>query len=196
MLIIFDFDGTLADSLEVYTKALNETFGTKYTPHKIRQKGTVKIIKEMNIPRFLLPLYILKARQKINKLITKISLFEDMPSVLKKLHTKHELAIVTSNSKQNVISILKKHNLENKFELIEDSLVYFGKYKKIKKVIRKLNYPLNEVFYIGDETRDIEAAKKAGIRSIAVTWGFEEEKLLKKAHPSLIIKKPVDLLKL
>ena len=49
-------------------------------------------------------------------------------------------------------------------------------------------------YYIGDEVRDIEAAKEAGINSVAVTWGFSDLAQLKKAKPFALITKPEQLL--
>ena len=70
----------------------------------------------------------------------------------------------------------------------------FGKDKKLRSAMRKYNLNPKETFYIGDETRDIEAAKKVRIKSVAVTWGFESEKVLKKADPDFIIKSPEEFL--
>jgi phosphoglycolate phosphatase len=54
----------------------------------------------------------------------------------------------------------------------------------------------SHVIYIGDETRDIIAAQKAGIRSVAVTWGYNSHKALKAHHPDHLIHSPQALLQL
>ena len=49
---------------------------------------------------------------------------------------------------------------------------------------------------IGDETRDVTGARQAGIKSIAVTWGINSEKLLRRKKPTFVLKKPRELIDL
>lgn len=66
----------------------------------------------------------------------------------------------------------------------------------LKKIIKELKINPGEVAYIGDEARDIEAAKKAGILAVAVTWGFEGEIPLRNEDPDYLLHKPKELLTL
>jgi phosphoglycolate phosphatase len=54
----------------------------------------------------------------------------------------------------------------------------------------------NHVLYIGDETRDIEAAHKAGVRVAAVTWGYNNAEMLKRFSPDYLVSRPHELLSL
>lgn len=194
MLIIFDFDGTICDSLDAYLKVANEELGTNFTKAQIRAKGTKQLAKEFGLSKIKMVRYILRARRKIKVLIPKLHTFKGLPQVLDKLRKNNELAIVTSNSKDNVKIFLEKEGMLDYFSEIDDSISYFGKDKKIRKVIKKLKYDADECVYIGDETRDIEAAKKAGIKSVAVTWGDENKSLLAKSRPEHIINTSKELL--
>ena len=69
----------------------------------------------------------------------------------------------------------------------------FRKDQKIKKAIKQYQFSTSDTTYIGDESRDVKAAKKAGVKSIAVAWGFEGRKLLEMARPDKIIDKPSQL---
>lgn len=51
----------------------------------------------------------------------------------------------------------------------------------------------SKTYYIGDETRDIEAAQKCQIASVAVTWGFNSESILSKFHPDYVAREPEEL---
>jgi len=53
-----------------------------------------------------------------------------------------------------------------------------------------------DTFYIGDETRDIDAAQQCNIPSIAVAWGFNSEQTLMRSKPSYLAKTPHDLLRI
>ena len=48
--------------------------------------------------------------------------------------------------------------------------------------------------YVGDETRDIEAAKRAGFISIGVPWGYDSLRLIQKSCPDFIAETPRQLL--
>ena len=51
----------------------------------------------------------------------------------------------------------------------------------------------SDVYFVGDEVRDIEAGKKAGIKTIAVSWGYNTKDALAKEQPDYIIDTPLDL---
>ena len=63
----------------------------------------------------------------------------------------------------------------------------FGKAAKLKKLVKAAGIAPEEVLCVGDETRDIEAAKAAGLSSAAVTWGYMKEEVLRKWEPTLVV---------
>lgn len=121
--------------------------------------------------------------------------FKGIRSVLKKLASKHKLGILTSNKVEIVQSFLDKHKL-NFFDFVYSEEDVFGKDKRLKEILSKYNLKRGETYYIGDETRDMEAAKKQKLRTIAVSWGFESKGLLKKSNPDYIISKPEELIEI
>src|SRR3989344_1121153 len=195
MLLIFDFDGTIADSLDTFLKIVNKRLGSNLTKIEVRKKGTKKLIKELKIPKLLLPFYVWRARREIQNFVSTLEPFKGMETVIRKLNKKHELAIITSNSKSNVIAFLTKHKLEKCFSEIDDSLAFFAKDKKIKKLLNSKALQSKDCIYIGDETRDVEAAKKAGVKPIAVTWGYESRKLLMKSKADYVADTPMELIR-
>lgn len=48
---------------------------------------------------------------------------------------------------------------------------------------------------MGDEIRDIEAAKKAGVGAVAVGWGYNILKILKEQNPDYLVRSPKELAK-
>lgn len=194
MLVIFDFDGTIADTLGTFVDIANKNLHRKMSPRKIRKMGITRLLKDLHIPRILLPIYITILRRKMSKLITKIDIFPGVREVLVNLRKKHELVILTSNSSSNVNKFLVKHNIENLFSEIDDSFHHLGKARKIKSLLGKRKMTSEECILVTDETRDIHSAQKMQVRSIAVTWGFESKSILKEAAPDYIVDRPVELL--
>lgn len=192
--LIFDFDGTIADSLGANFKVINK-LAVKYkfteiSLEDIRNKEMKENFKEAKVPLIKLPLIIEEAMKEVRD--EKILPFKDVPSVLKKLKERYNLGIVTANLKENAEIFLRENDLEM-FDFVHSSTL-FSKHAAIKKVIKDFN--IFDAYYVGDETRDIEAARKAGIRSIAVAWGYNSRKLLKRHDPDFLIDKPKELLKL
>lgn len=63
----------------------------------------------------------------------------------------------------------------------------------MRKVLKDEKLDPQQTYYIGDETRDIDVARAVGIKSIAVTWGFQGEAILRKRKPDYVIASPSKL---
>ncbi|MBM3205335.1 HAD-IA family hydrolase [Candidatus Shapirobacteria bacterium] len=201
--LIFDFDSTLARSLPEVKKIFLEIALELNYPadqkmiNRLIHRETKEIIKEVKLPLWKLPKIERLFRLKMEKSIEKIKPFPEMKSILPKVKEQgYRLGILTSNNKKNVERFLKKHHLEDYFDFIDGGSSFFGKAKKLKKLLRKEKLERNEAVYIGDEVRDIQAAQKIKMRVIAVGWGVNPPQLLLKYQPDFLAKKPKDLLKI
>ncbi|MBI2775259.1 HAD-IA family hydrolase [Candidatus Dependentiae bacterium] len=200
-MLIFDFDGTIADSLPAIFQALNNNasyFGYK-TIERIELlagKDSSEFLKEFEISSIKLPFVVQAVRNEVNKKITSIQPFDQLKSILDQLKAKQvKLGIVTSNSTQNVKEFLAYHNLDY-FDLIHGGSSLFGKGKILKKLLNDHNLEASNVIYIGDETRDIQAAQENHIRCAAVTWGLCTAERLAAYKPDFIVHDKSDLLML
>jgi phosphoglycolate phosphatase-like HAD superfamily hydrolase len=66
----------------------------------------------------------------------------------------------------------------------------------MNRLIRSENVIPSEILYVGDETRDIEAAKESGLRMAAVTWGYNSAVALSALNPEHLLQSPLELLKI
>lgn len=198
MYLIFDFDGTLIDSFQCLVKKFN-FLAEEFNFHKInpdelenlRHLTSKEFIKHLEIPVYKIPKILHKARKSLHSEIQILSPFENLPEILQQLYeTGHLLGIVTSNSKENVETWLTYHHLRHCFQFIHAESNFFGKKQALKKVLKLYQIQKSQAFYIGDETRDIEAAKQCEIHSVAVTWGFNSEKVLLQYEPDYVVKTP------
>jgi len=106
-----------------------------------------------------------------------------------------QLGIITSNSRENVLGALEKNGLQDTFTFIYSGST-FGKHKVINKWLKIENINPEEVAYVGDEIRDIDAAKKTGIKVIAVGWGFNSPQALAAQNPNFLIERPQELIEI
>jgi len=194
--IVFDFDGTIADTYQDVLNLVNDFKEDKYKKidfKDIRDYGFRYLIQKAGIPLWEIPEFIYQVKSKLKKK-NNIRLFPDILDVFKKLSENYNLGIVSSNSEENVKIALKKYKIENLFKFIYSDSSIFGKHLILKKMCKKYKINPDDVIYVGDEDRDIIAAKKARIKVIAVTWGFNSEKLLKKEKPDYLIHTPKEIL--
>ena len=202
--IIFDFDGTIADTLDTMLSIYNKIgpiFGYKHLSAKerdrIRNEKLQKLFKEYNISITKIPFFLFKALREFNKKIGDVKPKKNIIETIKKLKTNgFNLGILTSNSEKNVKIFLEKNNITEIFDFIHSEKNVFGKHKSLKHILSDRKIKKNEVIYIGDETRDIEATKKVGIPIIAVCWGFNKKEILAKQNPEYLADKPDDLIKI
>lgn len=103
---------------------------------------------------------------------------------------------MSSNSQPNVESFIREHKLEDCFNGIYGGIGLFSKARSLRKVIRHNKLDYNECFYIGDEVRDINAAKRAKVRSVGVAWGYNDASALKNEKPYAVVNNPEELLSL
>jgi phosphoglycolate phosphatase len=199
--IIFDFDGTVADTFESSIETLN-TLADKYgfkkfekeEIKKLRSKSMQEIVKDLHIPLLKLPAAIHDFTSSAQKTICSQQPINEIPQLLHELNAKsYDLNIITSNSVENVSLFLMKHRL-NVFNHIYSDRSLFGKHILISKFLKKYQINSEDALYVGDEIRDIEAAHKANIKIISVTWGFNSEEALQRSFPDYIINQPKDML--
>ncbi|MFH1694499.1 MAG: HAD-IA family hydrolase [Patescibacteria group bacterium] len=202
--ILFDFDGTVADTVGPIVEILNEIaddFGFPQIDGEILERFRNKENREAlkyalekgKIPKYKVPLIIKRVWSEIHKKIATWQPIDGMKEALLSLKRDgYQLGIVTTGSKRNVIKFLEGNEMEY-FDFIYGGKSLFGKEKILQDLLKSHNLHPEEVFYIGDQTSDIEAARSVGIRSIAVTWGFNSEEILRKHNPDGFVTTPNDL---
>ncbi len=201
--LIFDFDGTIADVMKSHMFFVNELAKELQLPEfseseiqVLRGKTLPQLMKEYSISWFKLPFLIKKAKELQAQTRDILVPVQGMVETLVELHKKGvKMGILTSNSKDTVEYFLDKFKLAYFDFLISDSSI-FGKDRKIKKLLNERNLMQEEVIYVGDEVRDVEACKKCGIPCVSVSWGLNSRELLVKNNPYKIIDKAEELLTL
>ena len=120
-----------------------------------------------------------------------IPLFEGMDQALARLNqAKYELFIVTSNSTRNVERFLASRGILGEFKKVYGGAGLFKKSRLIKKVLKSNRISHESAVYVGDEVRDIEAAKLVDMPVIAVSWGYNTEQLLLQHQPTVLARTP------
>ena len=192
-LVIFDFDGTLADSLGWLigiSGRLADEFGfdriDKEQVAILRRHDAATLLRLHHVPLWKVPLIAARFRRLMAQQIYMIAPFPGVADLLAQLaQAGATLAVVTSNSCANVRRVLGKESV-GLLAACEGGVSIFGKRIKLRKVLRATGIHPAQAIFIGDEIRDIEAARHAGIASGAVAWGFTEPDTLKAHSPDFL----------
>jgi len=199
--IIFDFDGTLADSFNYVADFMAHEAGRRPLPeaekNELRHLSMLEMTRRLGFHWWQAIFLYFKGRARMKRAIKHLKPFPGIPEVVRKLSAEgHELFVVSANSAGNVRRFLREHKLDNYFIEIYGGASLFGKGPTLRRLLRDQNLELDQSIYIGDELRDIAAAKAINMRIIAVSWGFAETESLKTAEPYALADTPEELLRL
>ena len=200
--IIFDFDGTIADSMALAISIFAELLRRPPMTNEqeiadLRQLGLRQVIKKIDVPRWRVPYLIARGRRLMQKRMDEVDIFEGIETVLRDLHKAgYSLFIISSNSTKNVKAFLDSHKLLSYFDQVHGGVGVFDKAAALRKAIRINKIKRETCYYVGDEVRDIEAARRAHVKMVSVAWGYNSPSALESHKPFAIVQKPEDLLSL
>ncbi|MCK1622631.1 HAD family hydrolase [Bradyrhizobium sp. 160] len=188
-LAIFDLDGTLADSFPWFLRTINDVadrFGFRRVKdediEKLRHASSREILSHLEVPLWKLPAIARHARRLKAEAASEISLFAGVEAMLQTLADNGvQLALVTSDSEANARE--KLGDAATLFSHFDCSASLFGKPAKFRRVIGRAGVEPSQVIGIGDEVRDIEAARAVGIACGAVCWGYAAPAALRALKP-------------
>ncbi|MCG8571719.1 MAG: HAD-IA family hydrolase [Spirochaetes bacterium] len=196
--VYFDFDGTIADTMLIVAEIFNEIHQKYHLPplteaigHQLRENHLLAMIRLLKIKFYQLPFILTDIKTRLNQRIKTIPVFE-IKDLIKKLQNQGiKIGILSSNTVKNIDQISKNHQMNDFYEIISVPRLG-GKATAIKKLLKKRNIQHNNFIYVGDEVRDIIAAKKANVKIISVTWGYNSKNILSHYQPDAIIENPDD----
>jgi phosphoglycolate phosphatase len=198
--LLFDFDGTLADSFGIVVEIFYELTGHERiedsaTIAHLRHLPLMQVTKELHISPIQIPRLLIKGRRMMSDQIDQVQAFEGIADMLKVLHEHgHKMYVMSSNSTHNVEAFLRSNKLDNYFAGVYGGIGLLNKTAAIKKVMRQVGLSPESCVYVGDEARDVDGAKRAGVHMIAVGWGYNDPELLKAHNPDNVVYHPKDII--
>jgi phosphoglycolate phosphatase len=189
-LAIFDFDGTLADSFPFFLSVFNQIadeHGFRRIDHahveRLRHYGTREMMREVGMPAWKLPLAAATFKTLMRENAEQIRLFPQVDHALRELARGDvKLTIVSSNAEDNIRQVLGPE-LSPLISQYECGMSIFGKTARIRKVLKRAAMAPGAALYIGDQTTDADAARRAGVAFAAVHWGYAPIEALRKVAP-------------
>ena len=198
--VIFDFDGTLANSNHLFMKAWN-LYADQYDYDYVTEEDLVtsknltihERAKKYRFPMHKLPIILPKVYRYFKEHIDEVQLFEGISEMLNSLQqTGYKIVIISSNAKENIELLLKQQQVNAVSQVLTSSRL-FGKDTVIKKFMKQQKLTQDDVLYVGDEIRDIIACNKVGVPFVWVSWGLDGYELIEKENPSYVVHSPKEL---
>ena len=200
--ILFDFDGTLAETMMLIHHVFNRLSGVyryRRMPEEeiaeLRHMSIHEFVAHYAIPAWKVPLIAIHARRLMHGDIHEAHPPNGLVDVLTQIHNsgRYRMDILTSNRRKNVLKFLSEHSMGG-FDEVHTTHSILSKKRRVKKYIRQKGLDPQALCYVGDTSVDVESARRAGVKVVAVTWGLNTAQALARANPDHLVDHPRQLL--
>jgi phosphoglycolate phosphatase len=200
--ILFDFDGTLAETMMLIHTVFNRlasVYRYRHLPEdeieKARHLNIREFIKYCGIPFWKVPIIAIHARRLMHSDIHEVHPPAGLVEVLTRIHNsgKYEMDILTSNRRENVLKFLSQHSM-GWFDEVHATRAILSKKRRFEKYIRQSGLDPQNLYCVGDTSVDVEGARRAGAKVVAVSWGLNTHETLARCNPDHLVDHPSQLL--
>ncbi len=200
-LILFDYDGVLVDSL-VHNVAIAEDCARKMGLDTFPSVDEIRNMDNMTFEETGLLMGFSEEENRIflkdvfkglTAGVDRLSIFPGMGPLIRSLSKNHIVTVLTANTEQGVSRFLEINGLSEYVAAVLGSGTPGAKSDKTKALMKRFSMDRDQVYLIGDTISDIREAKRAGVKSIAVTWGFQDKNRLLKEQPDFMVNRPQEI---
>jgi len=195
--IVFDFDGTLVDTFTLALTIFNHVTRRGPMPDedisRLRGLSARELMSELHVHFWQIPLLGFRTRRLIAKRLNSIELIPGIEDTVRELSKRYHLFILTSNTASNVRNVLQRFGIADQFVGIYGSAGILHKEHSLRRLLAQNQLKPANVWYVGDEARDVEAAHHVGMPVVAVSWGFNNIAALERHHPDKLVFSPDEL---
>lgn len=201
-LMLFDFDGVLVDSLDVYEKTVTQCLAKINHPLQRGRQEFLELFdgnfyemlaqKGVDLDKFMAASVDILLQVNYSE----IKPFDSIWPVLQELKKKHCLIVISSNDTPTIREALRLWGFEDIFQAILGSDFMLSKKEKILYALKKYQVMPEDIYYVGDTIGDIKEGKQAGIKTVGITWGWHDKAKMTSSNPDYLFDNPQDLLKL
>jgi phosphoglycolate phosphatase len=198
-LAIFDMDGTLSDSFPWFLSVINQVADkhrfqrvTEDRIDEMRSVGAGELVRMLGVPKWRIPLIIRDMRKMKAEQIDRISLFPGVDRMFDELKARGvTICVVSSDNEDNVRRVLGP--LDDRVSYFACAAGLFGKTAKFQRILELTGISVDDTLSIGDEIRDIDAAREAGVDFGAVSWGYTSAAALNARAPNFMFSRMDDI---
>jgi phosphoglycolate phosphatase len=201
MFVCFDFDGTLVNSVDAAFNAFQQVgpeFGcaplTRERLDELRGLHLREIVRALGVPLYRVPRLARRMRGVMRAELLETPPVAGVAGLLDELTRRGcRFGVLSSNAQSSVRDYCERHGLTG-FDVIVAGTGLFGKASALRVLLRRQGLQPGDLLYVGDELRDLDAARAVGVRFAAVGWGYTSLDRLAAAGPDDLLERPADLL--
>lgn len=199
-LFLFDFDGVIVDSLDVYERRVKLCLEKIGNPIVRTRQDFLELFEDNFYESIAKKGIDLADFMNASKALPIQDDYDQMPPfasvlpVLHKLAKNNTLVIISSNFSEVVHAVLSHYNFNGSFRDVLGAESGYSKQEKTLHAMSVFHIGKDNTYYIGDTAGDIKEARTAGVRTVAVTWGWHTEEMFEKVKPDYLIRMPDELL--
>jgi phosphoglycolate phosphatase len=201
-LLLFDFDGVLVDSLDIYSTVVRtalQKIGMTIIQSKedyldLFDGNFYESLKQKGVDLEAFSRVLPECRATID--FSKMKTQPGLQPVLEQLSRSDPLMIISSNDSSTIRKLLQRVHWEPYFSQILGADYLYSKRDKISVAMQMASIGPDRTYYIGDTVGDVKEARAAGAKSVVVSWGWHAKQRLARAGPDIIVDRPEELLDL
>lgn len=208
--IVFDMDGTLLDTLDDLTDAVNHALKVKGYPVQSRENvrkflgNGLEVLIRKSFPEEATPDDVNDAIGSFKEFYRihgkdKTKPYDGIAELLEELHRKGVRTAVLSNKYDAAVIELAAEYFPGSFDVVR------GERKGIPRkpapdgifsIMEDMSAAAGSVMYVGDSEVDMETGNNAGVTTVGVLWGFRTKDVLENSGAHHIVSEPMELLEL
>jgi phosphoglycolate phosphatase len=198
-LVMFDFDGVLADTLDSFCAAMVAAFAGIGRPDLATREQVLTLLDDnwfASLERAGVSAAEARAVEETFGAAlrppTLLRCFPGVPAMLEHLARRHPLIVITSSTAAIVNGFLAAHELSG-IEEVMGSEVDTSKVRKIERAVAAHGRAARS-WYVGDTAGDIVEGREAGVGTIGVAWGWHGAARLRAVSPDHLVSTPQELI--
>lgn len=200
-LIAFDYDGVIVDSFshnlqvvnQILKKIGHDTICFEDDIRNLKQMTFSQLGLDLGVPESMVDDLEMRTAEELIRTIQSVKLFHGISGLIISLSKHYKLAIISNTTSTAINKLLSDKGLIDNFVSVYGGDHVGSKADKLKELSENNKIPVDEICMVGDAMSDVEAGTLAKTKTVAVTWGFQSEELLKIVKPDHIVKSIKDL---
>jgi phosphoglycolate phosphatase len=200
--IVFDFDGVLADTLDEMlhiTRLVCNMMGYPCEPspadlNALNKMEFAELGKQLGIPEQREQEFVEHTFRLFSARPVPPRIFPGMREVVLGLAGENKIGVLTGNAFQVVDRFLETNELSTAVAIVQSAEAPGNRSMKLKRIVSELGSPARSAYLVGDAVSDVQAAHECSVTSIAVTWGHQSEAKLRSVNPDILVHTPQELL--
>jgi phosphoglycolate phosphatase len=202
--VVFDFDGVLADTLDEMLHIASlvcDTMGYPCEPspadlNALNKMEFAELGRQLGIPDQRVQDFVERTFRRFCSRPVPPRIFPGMREVVVELANENRIGILTGNTFQVVNRFLETNDLSATIDVVMSADAPGSRSEKLKRIVSQLGGPEAKAFLVGDAVSDVQAAREEAVTSVAVTWGHQSEAKLRSVNPDYLVHTPPELLRI